>query len=325
MNEDTIINENYNENIDELTRPNPEADREDNYKSRLMAKIAAASAVGVVVGAGGALAANALINNTNDNGDSIILPEVDEQIDAVVTAEEVAPAPQPAPKPEVHAPEVIDDVPDLLGAQIIEMGIDENGQHYAIVCKDGVYYGLLDTDGDGTYDIALYDANGDGNVSEAEVFDISKQHLAYETPEETPDDTLILDLSTAADTYVGYSDDGTHVMFVDQNGDGIYDFAIVDVDNTNTFDPFYSIDISDSGLRLGSILAEFHPEAPILAEPVIPEPYYIEDPIVAENDVKDEPADEFDEIPEPYSEDIAQVDFDDTDITAIDDTDLAGL
>ena len=320
MNEDTIINENYNE-YDEMTQPNTEITREEEAKSHLLAKIAAASAVGIALGAGGALAANTLLNQENENGDTPILPEVPDHIDPV--AETPKPeTPQKEEKPDHHEA-AHHEVPDLINAQVIETGVDEYGNHYAIVFKNGSYYGLLDTDGDGMYDTAIYDANHDGKVTSAEEFDISKQHLAYNETEVVPP----LDINTAADTYIGYNEDGMHVMFVDQDGDGIYDYAIVDIDNTNTFDPFYSIDIHDSNLRLGSIIAEFQPTEPVIAEPFIVEPIILDDTEIAQVEIKAEPVDE----PElPYSEEITEIGYnDDTmtidDTTPIDDTDLADL
>ncbi len=321
MNEDTIINENYNA-YDEMTQPNTEINREEEAKSHLLAKIAAASAVGIALGAGGALAANTLLNQENENGDTPILPEVPDHIDPV--EEETTPTVVVVKEEETIVPEVVaQDVPDLINAQVLETGVDEYGNHYAIVYKHGTYYGLLDTDGDGMYDTAVYDANRDGKISSAEEFDISKQHIAYFETETVPP----LDLNTAADTYIGYNEDGMHVMFVDQDGDGVYDYAIVDIDNTNNFDPFYSIDIHDSNLRLGSIIAEFQPTDPTIAEPFIAEPIIYPEAEIAEAEIKDQPIDEPEE---PYSEEITEAGYnDDTmiadDTMAIDDTDLADL
>lgn len=216
-------------------------DEEPREKSNLGAKIAVGAAAGVTLGVGGAFAANAMMNEEGDTHIEPNLPPVEENIGPA--AEETAapePAPAAAPKHTSHAPEAPHEVEDLLGAEIIEEGYDADGNAYAVVEQNDTIYGVVDTDGDGMYDTAIYDANGDGNISSNEAFDISKQHLAVNTPAEEP----IVEPSYDPTVEVA-NIEGEDVYFIDQESDGIYDYMAADLNHNGEIEENEIVDITE--------------------------------------------------------------------------------
>lgn len=216
-------------------------DEEPREKSNLGAKIAVGAAAGVTLGVGGAFAANAMMNEEGDTPIDTDLPPVPDNIGP---AAEETPAPEPAsapaPKHTAPAPEAPQEVEDLLGAEIIEEGYDADGNAYAVVEQNDTIYGVVDTDGDGMYDTAIYDANGDGQITNNEAFDISKQHIAVNTPAEQPIEEPVYDPTVEVANI-----EGEDVYFIDKESDGLYDYMAADLNHNGEIEEDEIVDITE--------------------------------------------------------------------------------
>ncbi len=71
----------------------------------------------------------------------------------------------------------VNETPQLEGANVIETGVTDSGDAYAVVEKDGEVYGVVDTDNDNIYDTAVHDADGNGRIDADEYYDIADQEL----------------------------------------------------------------------------------------------------------------------------------------------------
>ncbi len=85
-------------------------------------------------------------------------------------AEVIAPEPDPEPVPE----------PDPNGdVEVISVSHDdESGMNVAELSVDGTQVGLLDVDGDRTFDVLAADINEDGTITNSEMVDITDQGIS---------------------------------------------------------------------------------------------------------------------------------------------------
>ena len=148
----------------------------------------------------------------------------------------------------------------LNGLHVVEAGqVDFNGERLeAAVLEDGSgdRMMIVDTDGDGTYDVALHDDNYDGQIDENELHGISHWHTTvqevhqayqqqnvHQTHHTTTNTEVIEDLhiveagqlnlgGESVDAAILEDRSGEQILIVDTDGDGKYDMGYHD-DNHN--------------------------------------------------------------------------------------------
>lgn len=184
--------------------------QEKNGKGRFVASVAAATAVGGIVGASGAAAA--MTHNEEDN-EAILKPEEQEpqanesKVDGVEDPQsenlQVAAAVDDVSEPDYTShdnadPVLVDDqhmVQATLASDEPEVQVlgtyertTEDGIHQtaAVITNGTEVAAVVDTTGDGYINTLAIDENGNGQIEDGETYDISDQHI----PINAFDDTL---------------------------------------------------------------------------------------------------------------------------------------
>lgn len=139
-----------------------------------------------------------------------------------------------------------DDEPSL---EIGEPEEREIGGHQVVVAKANIAgregY-VIDTDGDGTYDKLIVDINGNGQLDDGEMVDISDQNLTYSGMQvqpvnnpETETGELVIQHEEIREydgklRIIGVGTyNGRNVGLIDLDGDGNYDYMLVEDENGN--------------------------------------------------------------------------------------------
>lgn len=153
-------------------------------------------------------------------------------------------------------------------ADIRQVDVDDNGQLDTVVELDnGVM--VADLDHDGEADVAAYDANRDGEISNDEVVDVRAEHIVM--PQTADGATYASQQSNEADDVdvhvieVGQADlngdgmaenvalveiDGTEAVFVDFDQDNVADVVIADLNGNGRIDDDEIGDITSQGIEM---------------------------------------------------------------------------
>lgn len=150
--------------------------------------------------------------------------------------------------------------------EVQEMEVDGDMVYVAKGTYGGRDAVLMDKDHDGVFDVAMVDTNGDGQLQEDEMFDISDMHVtvsgagAHVQPavyEPTTDDATVTILEEGTAEIEGRtvivgagSVSGHQAVFVDVDADGKYDRAMVDVNDDGNFSDNESVDLRGEGISV---------------------------------------------------------------------------
>lgn len=112
------------------------------------------------------------------------------------TNPEPQPAPQPQPEPHPENPE--EPTVEVLDYQHVSDG-QGNEADVAVVSINGQPTGIADTTMDGYANVAFADANGNGQLDEDEVIDVTDQHIAMQPFHDAAPTTAGNDIDPGAD------------------------------------------------------------------------------------------------------------------------------
>lgn len=156
--------------------------------------------------------------------------------------------PDPTPEPEIGEP--------------FETEIGGNKVVAAKVEMEGHQGYLIDVDRDGEYDAMVLDVNDDGQITPDEMIDISDQHITYSGVHVTPvnnDDShqgvvitqeYVQEVDGKQVILAEGTVNGHHAAFVDYDGDGNYDRAIVDANDDGQIDDNEVYDLRGQGVAV---------------------------------------------------------------------------
>lgn len=170
--------------------------------------------------------------------------------------------PDPNPEPEIGEP--------------FETEINGNKVVAAEVNLEGHKGYLIDVDRDGEYDAMVLDVNDDGQITADEMIDISDQHITYSGVHVTPvsnDDTqqgvvitheYVQEVDGKQVIVAEGTVNGHHAAFVDYDGDGNYDRAIVDANDDGQIGDNEVYDLRGQGVSVQdrSLVDTLTPEGP---------------------------------------------------------------
>lgn len=157
-----------------------------------------------------------------------------------------------------HQQEVVE--PEL---EILDVYTDEDGANFVTVAVDGEVASLIDVDGDQKFDYLAHDANGNGQIEENEIADISEMDMTMGDLGVAPTQTSTSGGGLAQEPIVHHLDDGTTVVetniegneayFVDIDGDQVLDYMAVDANQNGQIDDDELVEISDYNLTMSDI------------------------------------------------------------------------
>ncbi len=99
-----------------------------------------------------------------------------------------------------------DDI-ELIGFDVVED--DEDGSEVPVAyfkCGNEIFQ-LMDIDGDGTFDVAVYDANDDEDISDDEIIDISNEEISVEELAQSAIEGGCCDAEDGCDSYNDENED----------------------------------------------------------------------------------------------------------------------
>ncbi len=151
--------------------------------------------------------------------------------------------------------------------EVQELEVDGDLVYVAKATYGGRDAVLMDKDHDGVFDVAMVDTNGDGQLQEDEMFDISDMHVTVSGAEghvipavndTTTTDGLTVNISEEGTTEIegrtvivgAGSVNGHQAAFVDVNADGKYDRAIIDINDDGNFTDDESVDLRGAGISV---------------------------------------------------------------------------
>lgn len=206
-NEETIIMQpktNNAANTTNVTKTEEVKNKKDNAgTAKRVAATTAAGVFGGAMGGAGSVVAAQMINAGEEE-------PVEEQTEEIVEE----PQPQPSPKaepetievvseegpdytgahnadPVVQEPEVIpvsettDEAPEVQVLGVYERTTDDGThQEMAILSNGEEVAAIVDVDGDGTADVLIADENGNNQIDEGEIYDISEHNVSMSGIEE---------------------------------------------------------------------------------------------------------------------------------------------
>lgn len=151
--------------------------------------------------------------------------------------------------------------------EVQELEVDGDMVYVAKATYAGRDAVLMDKDHDGVFDVAMVDTNGDGQLQEDEMFDISDMHVTVAGAEghvipavndTTTTDGLTVNISEEGTTeiegrtvIVGEgSVNGHQAVYIDVNADGKYDRAVIDINDDGNFSDDESVDLRGAGVSV---------------------------------------------------------------------------
>ncbi len=150
--------------------------------------------------------------------------------------------------------------------EVQEMEVDGQMVYVAKATYGGHDAVLMDRDHDGVFDVAMVDTNGDGQLQEDEMYDISSMHVsvadagAHVIPASnvTTDDGVTVNINEEGHTEIegrtvivgAGTVNGHQAAFVDVDADGKYDRAIIDVNDDGEFSDDESVDLRGAGVNV---------------------------------------------------------------------------
>lgn len=164
---------------------------------------------------------------------------------------------------EVQNKELIREVQPVNDEFIIGDPHEQYIEGQKVVFAEVQYHGqrgvVVDLDLDGKYDIAMFDVDGDGQISPEEKFDVSGMNIGYNSTEvihvnnDEDEGVVIVEEHTeevnGKEVIVGQGTvKGYKAVFVDYNRDGKYDDVVIDVDKDGSFSE--RIDLRGQGVNV---------------------------------------------------------------------------
>lgn len=150
------------------------------------------------------------------------------------------------------------------GLQVTDVTVDpDSGATFVSVNAGGTEGVFVDVDGDQVMDYLAVDYNGNGQLDEGEVTDISGENISMAdlgvgTQQPTPPDNGIQvnDVYISAEsgaTFVDVSANGTDAVLVDLDNDQTMDLMIVDFNGNGRVEDDEIMDISGQNLTMGDL------------------------------------------------------------------------
>lgn len=218
-----------------------------------------------------------VIVDSNDNGDldenDTVVDLNEEGISISVQNTKLIDEPTPSPSGELELGEPFE--AEVGGQKVVAAKVTIGG-------REGL---AVDIDRDGEYDRVIFDFNGDGEISDNEVINVEGQGLTWQSGTVTPTNNdgkqgIVIESESiqeidgkqcivAEGTVAGH-----RAAFVDFDGDGNYDRAIVDVNDDGQISENEMIDLRGQGITVQdrSLVDSFQPEDPSATDTGLDDP-----------------------------------------------------